>query len=97
MASVKGLKKDIKFLTEVVITDAVYVGEMLLGKEDQEKADEVIIGAVAMYNDLVDRANHPDAKDNRNMVKKYYKKVSEDLMTQTDELLTTLNKLLDKA
>lgn len=97
MASVKGLKKDIKFLTEVVITDAIYVSEMLLGKEDQEKADEVIIEAVEMYNNLVDRTNHPDAKDNPNMVKKYYKKISVDLMNQTDELLSSLNKLLDIA
>lgn len=95
MASVKGLKKDIKFLTEIVITDAIYVGEMLLDKGDQEKADEVIIGAVEMYNNLIDRANHPDGKNNPNIVKKYYKKVSEDLLNQTDELLSTLNKLLE--
>ena len=95
MASVKGLKKDIKFLTEVVITEAIYVSEMLLGKGNQEKADEVIVGAVDMYNNLIDRANHPDAKDNKNMVKHYYKKVSQDLMTQTDGLLSTLNALLE--
>jgi len=95
MASVRGLKKDIQFLTEIVITDAIYVSEMLLEKDKQEKADEVIVGAVDMYNNLIDRTNHPDGKDNPKIVKKYYKKVSEDLLNQTDELLSTLNKLLD--
>ena len=95
MASVRGLKKDIQFLTEIVITDAIYVSEMLLEKDKQEKADEVIVGAVDMYNNLIDRTNHPDGKDNPKIVKKHYKKVSEDLLNQTDELLSTLNKLLD--
>lgn len=97
MASVRGLKKDIQFLTEIVITDAIYVGEMLLGKDEQEKADEVIIAAVDMYNDLLDRTNHPDGKDNPKLVKQYYKKISVDLMNQTDEHLAALNKLLDIA
>lgn len=95
MASVRGLKKDIQFLTEIVITDAIYVSEMLLGKDDKQKADEVIVGAVDMYNNLIDRANHPDGKDNPKIVKKYYKELSKDLLNQTDELLTILNKLLD--
>lgn len=96
MASVRGLKKDIQFLTEIVITDAIYVSEILLGKDEKAKADEVIVSAIDMYNQLIDRTNHPDGKDNPSLVKKYYKKISEDLLNGTDELLAQLNELLEK-
>ena len=94
MASVKNLKKDIQYLAEVVVTDAIMVSEMIDNKEDIEKADAVILEAVEMCNALLDRANHPDGKDNPQLVKKYYKQISLDLLSQSDKMFTTLNGLL---
>ncbi len=94
MASVKNLKKDIQYLAEVVVTDAIMVSEMIDNKEDLEKADAVILEAVEMCNLLIDRANHPDGKDNPQLVKKYYKQISLDLLSQSDKMFTTLNGLL---
>ncbi len=95
MASKRGIKKDIQYLTKMVITDAIYVSEILMGEEEKQKTDEVILGAIDMYNSLTDRANHPDGKDNPALVKKHYKKISEDLLNKTDELLGTLNKMIE--
>lgn len=94
MASKRSIKKDIQYLTEMVITDAIYVSEILMAEDEKQKTDDVILGAVEMYNALIDRVNHPDGKDNPALVKKHYKKISEDLLNKTDELLSTLNALL---
>lgn len=95
MASVKSLKKDIQYLTEIVITEAISIGEMLPSDEEKEKADAVVFSAVDVYNELIARVNHPDGKDNPKLVKQHYKQISEDLIKKTDELLGTLNALLD--
>lgn len=94
MASVKGLKKDIQFLAEIVISDAIGVGGMLEKQEDKEKATEVIIEAVAMCNELIARTNHPDGKDNPKIVKQYYKQISMELMDKSNAMFATLNGLL---
>lgn len=94
MASVKSLKKDIQFLSEIVISDAISVGGMLEKEEDKAKATEVIVEAVAMCNELIARVNHPDGKDNPQIVKQYYKKISVELMDKSNAMFTTLNDLL---
>lgn len=94
MASVKNLKKDIKYLTEVIISKAIVVEELLDDEAKKEKADAIIVEAAQMHNDLVDRANHPDGKANPSLVKKYYKTISNDLVNQSKTMFLSLNELM---
>ena len=71
MAKIKDLKKDIRFVTEQLLIDALEVSEVIESKQKQEILD-IIVEIAALHNDLISRANHPDGKDNSKIIKKYY-------------------------
>ncbi|MBK3517766.1 hypothetical protein [Carboxylicivirga marina] len=79
MASVRELKKDINFLASELVTEA-YVKQLVKEDVDNDKIAEVMVKAIEFRNDLVARANHPDAKDNPKMVKSYYQNLRKDMM-----------------
>ncbi|MCU4154695.1 hypothetical protein J1N10_01830 [Carboxylicivirga sp. A043] len=79
MASVRELKKDINFLASELVTEA-YVKQLVKEDVDNDKIAQVMVKAIEFRNDLVARANHPDAKDNAKMVKKYYQNLRTDMM-----------------
>lgn len=91
MASIKGLKKDIRFLSGVVIADAIYMGDIVTKAEDKKAMYEVVVSAIDMHNEFISRANHPDGKDNPQLIKKYYKSLTQELMQKCDAMFTTLN------
>lgn len=96
MASKKELKKDIRFLTEQVIIDALEVAEMLKDDEDKKKILDIIIEVTDMHNKLISKVNHPDGKDNRKLVQAHYKAVMNELMTVCNKAYEQLNTLLPK-
>lgn len=94
MASVKNLKKDIRYLTEVLISKAIVVAELLDDEAKKKQADEVIIEAAQMHNELIARVNHPDGKANPSIVKKYYKGINKDLVEKSKAMFLALNQLI---
>jgi hypothetical protein len=46
-----------------------------------------------MEESFIRRAHHPDAKDNKALVKKYYRKLLADLQTETEAIEKELDKL----
>jgi len=93
MANKRSIKKDIRYMTELLIRDALYVSEIKAKKKD--KTDGIILEALYMHNELIARVNHPDGKDNPILVKKHYKKITEDLLQRTDELFNKLYQLVE--
>ncbi|WP_439184307.1 hypothetical protein [Carboxylicivirga taeanensis] len=87
MASVRELKKDINFLASELITEA-YVKQLVKDDVDNDKIAEVMVKAIDFRNELVARANHPDAKDNPQKVKAYYRNLRKDMM---DKFLAIAN------
>lgn len=91
MASVKSIKKDIEYLVEEVVTDcylALYF--------HPEKRDEIIAimeKAVDLRNELIARANNPEEKNNRSLVKKHYAQLRRDMFASIDEMFSTLSGL----
>lgn len=90
MASVKNLKKDIDLVMSLALSDCFYVLEY------NEKVDEKAVLGIAgeiikMHRELRLRVNHPDGKDNRKIVKKYYQNVISDLLTSADASLEKLS------
>ncbi len=93
MAKIKDLKKDIRFVTEQLLIDALEVSEVIESKQKQEILD-IIVEIAALHNDLISRANHPDGKDNSKIIKKYYNDIITDLLGKSDKIYDKLNQLI---
>lgn len=93
MASKKEAKKDIRFLTEMVIIDAIELSEILTETTDKKKVYTLIAEVATAHNNLISRTNKPDGKDNRKMVKAHYKSIYTDLLQVCDEAYKKLQEL----
>ncbi|MDR1581786.1 MAG: hypothetical protein LBS55_00760 [Prevotellaceae bacterium] len=94
MASVRNLKKNIDFLVSEVISDSQLF--MLFNpKQNTDAAYSIIEDVVEMFNNMYQRANHPDGKDNPKLVKQHYKNLRADLLSQTNSLFERISKLKD--
>jgi tRNA splicing ligase len=92
MSSIRNLKKNIDYLVFEVISDCFGYSEL----HPYDKAAEIsaiINDAVILRNELVQRINNPDGKDNPKIVKAYYKSVENDLFTGVDALFERLSAL----
>lgn len=93
MAKIKDLKKDIRFITEQLLIDALEVSEVIESKQKQEILD-IIVEIAALHNELISRANHPDGKDNSKIIKKYCNDIISDLLSKSDKMYDKLNQLI---
>lgn len=73
MASIRGIKKDIQFVCEIIISDAIYLGELLSDNEQKKEIYELIVKTADMHTELLVRVNHSDAKTNP---KAYFKQIT---------------------
>jgi len=94
MATKRELKKDIKYLTEQVIIDALEVSEMVKSEAEKEKVLKIIVDVAELHNSLISRVNHPDGKDNPKMVKVHFSKIMDDLMLACNKAYENLNKMV---
>jgi hypothetical protein len=90
MASVKNLKKDIDLLMSLVLNDCFSVMEYN-EKVDKEAITQIAFDTIKRHRELRERANHPDGKDNPQLVKKYYNKLITDTLKSADEALEKLS------
>jgi hypothetical protein len=95
MANLRDLKKDIDDLIFEVISDCFTYSE-IHSEESQEELSAIISDAAELRNDLIDRVNNPDGKDNPKIVKAYYKTVRKDLLEGVDKLFDRLSDLSSK-
>jgi len=95
MASIRRLKKDIQFLSAQLIGDCIdFIDSFDDGKE--EKVLAIIQDAVSLHNNMIDRACHPDGKDNPKLVREFYKHLKKDFIQGLDECYKKLEKLIKK-
>ena len=93
MASLRRLKKDIEYFSAQLIGDCLeYI--QYFENADDEKALELIKDAVNLHNETIDKATHPDGKDNPKIVRAFYKKVKIDFVNGLDKAYETLEKLV---
>lgn len=92
MASRRRLKKDINYLCLEVVADCYNYNYLHAGKEDG--VELIVKEIVAQRNDLIDRVNHPDGKDNPKLVKVYYKAIFTSLIESVDISFTKLSELI---
>ncbi|MFA9390562.1 MAG: hypothetical protein ACERKD_12175 [Prolixibacteraceae bacterium] len=94
MASKRELKKDIRYLTEQVIIDALEVSELLEKEENKKKALDIIVDVANLHNQLISRINHPDGKENPKLVKLHFNAILEELMGSCSKAYNTLYQLV---
>lgn len=95
MASVRKLKKDIQFLSAQLIGDCIaFMDSFEDGKEKQVLS--IIEEAVSLHNNMIDRACHPDGKDNPKLVRKFYQQLKKDFILGLDECYKKLEELFKK-
>jgi hypothetical protein len=93
MANKRELKKDIRFLTEQVILDALEVAASFDKDEDKKKVLDIIIELTERHNNLLSRVNHSDGKDNPKLVKKHYNNIISDLLDSCNDAYEKLGEL----
>lgn len=91
MASLRKLKKDIDYLMDEVVTDAYL--SLYFHPERKDKIVAVIKDAVELRNSLYDRANAPEEKKNRSLVRKHYAAIRRDMFDGIDGLFVKLSEV----
>lgn len=92
MAKIRILKKNISDIAGELFTDAMLCS-LFIKEVDKDAAETIMARIVDMEESFISRANHPDAKDNKTLVKEYYRKLLVDLQTETNAIGKELEKL----
>ncbi|MDR3227130.1 MAG: hypothetical protein LBT56_05605 [Prevotellaceae bacterium] len=94
MAKLRNLKKDIDYLVSEVLSDCYTLAYLYPDKK--EGAMEIINNAVEFRNQLFERVNQPDGKDDKKLVKTHYKNVINDLLVNVDGFFKKISELTKK-
>ncbi|MDR3287030.1 MAG: hypothetical protein LBT27_06280 [Prevotellaceae bacterium] len=94
MAKLRNLKKDIDYLVSEVLSDSYTLAYLYPDKK--EGAMEIINNAVEFRNQLFERVNQPDGKDNKKLVKAHYKNLTKDLLVSIDGFFKRISELTKK-
>lgn len=86
------LKKDISYVAGDLFTE-VLVCKLYVPGVDPEKAEVLMTRILDMQEDFVRRAGHPGGKDNKALVKAYYKKLEADLQAEVDAIVAEIEAL----
>lgn len=86
------LKKDISYAAGDLFTE-VLVCKLYVPGVDQEKAEALMTRILDMQEDFVRRAGHPAGKDNKGLVKAYYKKLEADLQAEINAIAAEIGEL----
>jgi hypothetical protein len=89
MASRKELKKSIHNISDELISECLTYRHYHPDVPEQ-KIDEIISLIITHRNEYLARANKPDGKDSRELVKKHYRAIFEDIRNKTIPLLDQL-------
>lgn len=93
MASLRGIKKDIDYLVDEVVSDCYLA--FYFHPDKQESVIGIMEGALAMRNELFEMVNNPAEKHNHSLVKKHYAFVRNEMMTRVDALFDKLSEVVN--
>lgn len=95
MATVRRLKKEIEFMSSQLIGDCIDFLETFDDKKEVTVLS-IIEEAVLLNNTMLDRACHPDGKENPRLVKQYYRQLKTDFIKGLDQAYAKLEGLIKK-
>ncbi len=95
MATLRRLKKEIEFMSSQLIGDCI---DFLETFEDKKETNilSIIEEAALLNNTMLDRACHPDGKDNPKLVKQHYRQLKTDFIKGLDQAYAKLESLVKK-
>lgn len=94
MAKRKDLKKDINYVAGELFSE-ILVCKLYIPGTDGGKSDILMTRVLDMQDEFLSRAQRANGKDNKALVKQYYRKLRVDLQTQIDAIgneIASLNK-----
>lgn len=96
MATKRDVKKDIAFFTEEVVSDSL---NFLIVHPERDNTDvlSIIENMEDLYEEMISRVNHIDAKDNKKMVKTYFNSLYEDLLNGIEDAFEQLSEIAKKS
>ncbi|MDR1200533.1 MAG: hypothetical protein LBL58_02735 [Tannerellaceae bacterium] len=92
MAKRRTLKKCITSIAGDLFAE-VLVCKLLITNTDQDKADRLLDEICLLQDEFICRAHRPDGKDNKTLVKEYYKKLLVDFETKTTAIVQGIEAL----
>lgn len=85
MSSRKNLKKKINYIMELLYDDCIFY-KVYVVDANKEEADKILKQIAETHTELLKRVSVNEGKDSKGRVKAYYKKLREDLKTQTNAI-----------
>lgn len=92
MAKRRILKKNIGYVAGDLFTE-VLICKMFIPGVEKKRAEAVMSRILDMQDEYVRRANCPDGKENKTLVKEYYRKLMVDLQTEVDAIASEIGEL----
>ena len=86
------LKKDISYVAGDLFTE-VLVCKLYVPGVEQDKAEALRTRILDMQDDFIRRAGRPAGKENKTLVKAYYRKLRTDLQAQIDAIAAEIEGL----
>lgn len=83
MTKRRDLKKDINYIAGELFSEVMMYSLYIPGT-DMEKADSLMTRVLNMQDEYLSRAQRPDGKDNKALVREYYRKLRVDLQTEIE-------------
>lgn len=92
MAKRRILKKNISYVAGELFTDAMLCN-LFFKDVNKEAIEAVMVRILNMEEAFIRRVSHTDAKDNKTLVKEYYRKLLVDLQEEVDAIGKELEEL----
>jgi hypothetical protein len=92
MAKRRHLKRNIGYIAGELFME-VLVSNMLYPEIGLNKSDELLERIQKMEDEFVLRAAKPDAKENKKLIKAYYRKLEADLQQSIDSIVSDIQTL----
>lgn len=93
MATVRRLKKEIEIMSSQLIGDCIDFIEKFEDKKETTLLS-VIEEAVKLNNTMLDRACHPEGKDDPKLVRQHYRQLKTDFIKGLDQAYAKLESLV---
>lgn len=92
MASRRKLKKTIQFISSELINE-IYFRCLLSDKVDFDLVEKMSVDILKICSEFIQRAGHPDGKENPRLVKVYYKKLFADWEVEMEKVVKDMEKI----
>ena len=92
MASIRNLKKDVKYLTKEIFTQC-FIFIDLYPKANLEKVNQILADTIQLEKEIILKVNNIGEKHNIHLVRKHFKTLLEDLMVKSYNIFEEIHQL----